>query len=147
MNFKLNQDSCLKIIQDVLKKEKQRIEKIKKLCEFIQIDEGLNNEELNLLKYIDKQLNFLAKESVKALQINFKDKLPEKEIIFKVCESNFLNSFDGVIGIYGYINESYPDNKPKIKMGALPKYVNSLEHIVIILDIFHGVSIVPWVCK
>lgn len=142
MNFLEKKDVFIKTSKTILSENSERIEKIKKLCRYIQIEEGLSDEDKALLKHIDKQLIYLANKTVKALNLTLKGIFPEKNITFKVLKNSSLEISEGIIKIHGYESESPPSEESKIE--NLPDFIDLKENIILVLDIFHEIRVLPW---
>ncbi len=118
----------------------KRVEKVKEIVKSIHIQDVISNEEQEISKYIEKQLNFIANKIISSFSEFTKSEFEDEEVIFKTTKLSVDEIFNGVIAVFGYFqNEEF-----KVKISKLPKLVASSKNIIIVIDVFNGVSLIPW---
>lgn len=144
MDFYSQQHKFTQISDSILQTHQNRLEKMKALCEFVNLEEGLSPDDKAVCERILRQLVWLAQQCIHEFTHTCKELEPEAEITFGICECELEDSKNGLIGIYAYtLNDS--ETSPSLpNMSSLPKTVNSHERMVLILDIYGVSSLIPW---
>jgi len=144
MDFNLNQDKFLEISHSILQKQQNRLEKIKALCDFIVLEEGLTPDDEAIAGQVLRQLIWLAQQCINEFKIICKELAPEEEIFFGICDCSLEDAANGVLAIYGYSLEDSQTLTAIPSMKSLPRFVNSNERMILVLDVYRGASLIPW---
>jgi len=73
-----------------------------------------------------------------------KDIKPDNEIKFGICECDLEDAGNGVIAIYGFTNSNLAQIPNVPNMNALPRFVNSHERMILVLDVYGYAQYIPW---
>jgi hypothetical protein len=144
MDFYTNQDRFLQIADSILQTHQPRLEKIKALCNFVAIEEGLVPDDIAVAGRILRQLIWLGQQCINEFELTCKDLEPENSVKFGICECKLEDSINGLIGIYAYTPTESQEILTFPNMASLPKNINSHERMVLILDVFNRASYIPW---
>ena len=144
MNFCEHQNLFIEIANNLLKTQQNRLEKIKALCEFVNIEEGLSPDDTAVSERILRQLVWLANQCIENFMLTCKELEPDSSIFFGICELELEDAKNGLIGIYAYTQVDSEQTPTFPNMEKLPKEVNSHQRMVLILDIYSGASNIPW---
>lgn len=142
MDFHANQKFFMHIAKNILQTHQSRLEKIGALCNFVIIDEGLTPDDEAVAARILRQLIWLSEQCIKEFKLTCKEIEPNREIIFGICECSLEDAINGVIAIYAYDSEEQLLSIPN--MSTLPRFVNSHERMILVLDIYNRIEYIPW---
>jgi hypothetical protein len=144
MDFYSNQDQFLQICNSYLQSQQIRLERIRALCNFVTVEEGLSPDDEAVSSRILRQLVWLANQCIEKLHFTCKEIDPDSNVEFKISDCKIEDAKNGFIAIFGYTIDENSQIPTTFNVDNLPKNVSSYERILIILDVFKGVSIIPW---